>query len=264
MSWLDFLNPWRTIRRLMEQNAKLRAANHLLRRDIATITRNRHGLEQSTAKLSAENARLRIDNRLFQERSEYDTLTGARNRHGLEQAVTLALETLASQHLVEDTDTLPLLPMPSLGFIVSVLFIDLDHFKDLNDAHQEEEGGHKYGDKALQGAFQIIHSCFRDISGLTGRWGGDEFVVVLPCIDQDVALSKAEMVRKLIKDEFLTMGGITASIGVSSFFFRIGDDPRKSLPEWVAITDKAMYAAKRSGKNRVCRLSSVDSFDRRR
>lgn len=262
MNWLDIFNPWRVNRQILEQNAKLRKANHQVNHLLRTATRKFEQAEKFNTKLSAEVAKLRTENNELRERSEYDPLTRARNRYGLEQAVMLALETLARQHLVEVTDTLSLLPMPSLGFIVSTLFIDLDHFKDLNDTHLG--GGHEHGDKALQKAFRIIHSCFRDISGLTGRWSGDEFVVVLPCIEQDVAFSKAEMLRKLIEKEFLTIGGITASIGVASFLFMVGDDPRKSFPEWVAIADKAMYVAKRSGKNLVYRLPSTDSFDRRR
>ncbi|MFZ3032099.1 MAG: GGDEF domain-containing protein [Candidatus Moraniibacteriota bacterium] len=217
-------NPWRVIRRLLAQNAKLRAENRVLRK-----------------------------------RSEYDPVTGGRNRHGLERAVTLALKTLASQHLVEDTNTMPLLPLPSLAFVVSMLFVDLDHFKELNDAQ-----GHTKGDKALKEAQGIIDSCFRDISGLTGRWGGDEFVIVLPCADQDVAHARAEKVRQLIEKKFQVDGGITASIGVSSALFRIGENPRDFLPGLVSVCDQAMYEAKRSGKNRVYRLPCANSFDRRR
>lgn len=224
MTLADFFNPWGVNRRLLAQNAKLRAENRVLRK-----------------------------------RSEYDTVTGGRNRYGLERAVTLALKTLASQHLVEDTNTMPLLPLPSLAFVVSMLFIDLDHFKDLNDAH-----GHQTGDKALKEVFSIIDSCFRDISGLTGRWAGDEFVVVLPCVDQDIAHSKAEKVRQLIEQKFQADGGITASIGVSSSLFRIGENPRDFLPGLISVCDQAMYEAKRAGKNRIYRLPCTNSFDRRR
>jgi diguanylate cyclase (GGDEF)-like protein len=128
----------------------------------------------------------------------------------------------------------------------SVLFIDIDNFKQVNDIH-----GHLVGSSTLRQVGAQIKSALRDVDVVI-RYGGDEFVVVLIGTNSTQALQAAERVRNQIsRFGFLAEGeteciSITASIGVASCPQHARD--KKSL---LRLADETMYAAKRSGKNRV-------------
>lgn len=130
----------------------------------------------------------------------------------------------------------------------SVLFIDLDHFKAVNDTY-----GHATGDKVLQSAAHCIGKSIRSSDSL-GRVGGEEFSVFLPNTTQESALGVAENIRRAIESlniEIAELGTlrITASIGVA------GNLPEVSaMQEIQKRADQAMYKAKRAGRNRVAYL----------
>ena len=114
--------------------------------------------------------------------------------------------------------------------------LDLDHFKRVND-----EQGHEAGDRALAMVGAVIADHVRG-ADLAARWGGEEFVVVLPGADAPAARAFAERVRAAVA----TSGtGLTASAGVA--VSEIPADPRALL----AAADAAMYAAKRAGRDRT-------------
>lgn len=122
----------------------------------------------------------------------------------------------------------------------ALIFIDLDHFKQINDTL-----GHAAGDKTLQQLTQIARECLRN-SDLLGRWGGEEFLVLLPNTDLTQARLLAEKIRSLLgckdRDERPLA---TASFGVAQI------QPGESWQSWVARADSAMYLAKKNGRNRV-------------
>lgn len=124
---------------------------------------------------------------------------------------------------------------------ISVLMIDVDHFKAVNDRH-----GHPTGDAVLA---HVAHQCLGMLrSGdLFTRWGGEEFVALLPATDADGALEVAERLRAGVADAVLPelRHRITASIGVAT---GTGEETIDAL---IARADAAMYAAKRAGRNRV-------------
>jgi diguanylate cyclase (GGDEF)-like protein len=128
----------------------------------------------------------------------------------------------------------------------SVLFIDIDNFKQVNDIH-----GHLVGSSILRQVGGQIRSALRDVDVVI-RYGGDEFVVVLIGTNSGQALQAAERVRNQIsRFGFLAEGkfesiSITASIGVASCPQHARD--KQSL---LRLADETMYAAKRGGKNRV-------------
>jgi diguanylate cyclase (GGDEF)-like protein len=131
------------------------------------------------------------------------------------------------------------------GHEISVLIVDVDHFKSVNDAH-----GHAAGDLVLRGVSGVLASATRRADILC-RWGGEEFVVALPQTDLAGALVAAERIRSWIArtDHHLSSGatlGVTASIGVSSAPAPWG------IEEVVAAADIALYDAKHHGRNRVC------------
>jgi diguanylate cyclase (GGDEF)-like protein len=129
----------------------------------------------------------------------------------------------------------------------AVLFLDLDHFKALNDSY-----GHQLGDAALRELAGVLRATLRG-GDLVGRWGGEEFAALLPEADRAQALAIAERLRAVIAAHAFAVGGgahLTASIGLAAY--PADAEGRDGLVEWA---DRAMYAAKRLGRNQV-RLSN--------
>ena len=126
----------------------------------------------------------------------------------------------------------------------SVLFVDLDHFKRVNDAH-----GHAAGDQVLQAAARTLQKGVRH-NDVVGRIGGEEFGVLLPQTDLERALQVAEHLRRSIEQLAIDVGGhslkITASIGVAHC-----PDGKTELRSLQQRADSAMYQAKAAGRNRV-------------
>ncbi|WP_348697752.1 GGDEF domain-containing protein [Duganella fentianensis] len=160
--------------------------------------------------------------------SSIDALTGALNRAGLEdQGGRLALRL---QRARRD---------------LAVLMIDVDHFKQINDSF-----GHAAGDEVLRCLTRLLRQELRPMDVLA-RIGGEEFVLVLDGVDPAAALRLAERLRARIADESVPCDGAavayTVSIGVVASV-TAGYD----LPTLMAAGDRAMYDAKRSGRNQVC------------
>ncbi len=129
------------------------------------------------------------------------------------------------------------------GQICSLLFLDIDHFKALNDGY-----GHGAGDTILYEFAQSIRQVIRERDAV-GRWGGEEFVVILSETDQVEARHVAERIRTTIGSRPFTVGGgihLTCSIGVASYPTHAHN--RELL---VSAADYAMYAAKSLGRNQV-------------
>ncbi len=127
--------------------------------------------------------------------------------------------------------------------ICSLLFLDLDHFKTINDSY-----GHHSGDTVLRELATIVRPILRPGDTL-GRWGGEEFIAVFPETDGEGAVIVGERIREAVASHIFPVGGglhMTCSIGVASY-------THEALPrdELVAAADHAMYAAKRMGRNQV-------------
>jgi diguanylate cyclase (GGDEF)-like protein/PAS domain S-box-containing protein len=159
-----------------------------------------------------------------------DSLTGLSNRRAFDER--LAAEWIfASQHQAP----------------LSLLLLDVDHFKSYNDTY-----GHQMGDEALRRVALAIGECARLSGDLAARYGGEEFVVVLPRADAARAWEVAERIRAQVEDLQLEhsrseSGIVTLSIGVSSADRVAGTDAETLL----AAADGALYAAKRGGRNRI-------------
>ncbi len=135
---------------------------------------------------------------------------------------------------------------------LSILMIDIDHFKKVNDTY-----GHTKGDFVLRKVSSVITNTVRDVD-ISSRYGGEEFVVILPETEQRDTMLIAERIRKRVEEldmsdeEGLENLKITISIGVASF-------PENATTEksLIEAADKAMYNAKRNGRNRVVGFSSL-------
>jgi diguanylate cyclase (GGDEF)-like protein len=133
----------------------------------------------------------------------------------------------------------------------TLLFMDLDHFKSVNDQH-----GHLSGSRLLVEVARVLRSCVRD-EDVVVRYGGDEYVVLLVGIDSGGGLKVAERVRRAIEDHrFLSREGsrvrVTASIGLASF-----PEHAQTKAEILDFADRAMYRGKRSTRN-VVYMASKD------
>lgn len=130
------------------------------------------------------------------------------------------------------------------GHPLSVLMIDIDRFKTINDRY-----GHETGDRALQFVAESLHALTRTVD-LQCRWGGEEFLILLPEIRRSEARRVAERIRRHFeKNSSKTAPAFTVSIGVTGNLS--GDE---SLPAIISRSDRAMYRAKHAGRNRVCSL----------
>lgn len=130
---------------------------------------------------------------------------------------------------------------------LSLLILDLDHFKNINDSY-----GHTTGDQVLQLFSSIIKSHTRE-SDLAGRYGGEEFIIILPETDLAGAHNFAERIRKSLELAHVTKENnqisVTVSIGAASYHERHGVNPLLLMED----ADKALYQAKEQGRNRtVC------------
>lgn len=136
-----------------------------------------------------------------------------------------------------------------LGHPLAALFVDLDHFKSLND-----EYSHEVGDLALREVSRKIHSGMRRIDTVA-RYGGEEFVVLLVETPLDSAVEVAERVRQAVETTSLATSHGTARVTVSVGVAAHGPKTR-DLESLIRRADEAMYAAKQAGRNRVVALAS--------
>lgn len=127
---------------------------------------------------------------------------------------------------------------------LSILMLDIDHFKRLNDTY-----GHGAGDKALQRFTMICTNALRNVD-VFGRWGGEEFVAMLPETDIQGATVIAERLRKLTAENLLTYNdhkiNFTVSIGIAEF-----KDGETSIDAVLSRADNAVYDAKKAGRDRI-------------
>ena len=167
-------------------------------------------------------------NRKLSELATEDSLTGVANRRALEQA------------LLREWERCRELRQP-----LTVVMLDVDHFKQYNDVH-----GHLAGDQQLVRVARMLSTHVRPVRELLARFGGEEFALVLPGTSIDDAMQRAEAMRR-------SFGGgdpgPTISLGVAS----IEPSGRFVPDDLIRAADMALYAAKRAGRNRVVRAAPL-------
>lgn len=140
------------------------------------------------------------------------------------------------------------------GRPLSLMILDIDHFKPINDTH-----GHDIGDKVIQEVAERIRNSVRGID-LACRYGGEEFLIAMPDTDLDFAAIVAERLRQEIADHKVTLNGgrdeisVTVSIGIASTANGPKDDTGQKL---IKRADEALYVAKSGGRNRVIHAAAA-------
>jgi diguanylate cyclase len=168
--------------------------------------------------------RVRDQNQLLLEVSRTDGLTELLNRRYWEDAVSAEFQRCRGS-----------------GRQASLLMLDIDHFKAINDEH-----GHPVGDDVIRSVAHILRDSLRE-EDVPGRYGGEEFGAVLPDTPAAGAQIIAERVRSRIESTALSRAGVraTVSIGIAQLYEHDAD-----YGAWIAHADRALYAAKERGRNR--------------
>ena len=179
--------------------------------------------------LSRQNEELGTLNKKFRELAIRDGLTGLFNhRHG-------------EDRLVDEVDR-----AQKFNRNLSLLFIDLDNFKVFND-----KNGHLAGDEVLHSLGKLMSGATRD-SDTLARWGGEEFIIIAPETDEQMACQLAETIRKQVAEyafphaDQQPLGHVSLSIGVATM-----SDGIANAEQLLKLADKAVYRAKESGRNRT-------------
>lgn len=213
--------------------AALRADNERIARE--ANEQLEHRVEERTQELSSALQQLGEAHARLREHSARDGLTGVFNRRYFEQAFAPLLAQCAA-------DAKPF----------SLLITDLDHFKRVNDEH-----GHLTGDDCLRCIAATLQQCAGD-SAVVARFGGEEFVVLMPGADELSARRTAEAIRQRIAAQVFALEGgrqlhLTVSIGAATVGSGVIVEPDTLLRR----ADDALYEAKRSGRNRVVQGSAA-------
>lgn len=172
--------------------------------------------------------------RLLSERAEVDGLTGLPNR----AAFNRRWETEVQENL-------------RIGRPLSLAMFDIDHFKKINDTF-----GHPAGDEVLQEFARLVSSSIRS-TDVVCRFGGEEFAAILPQATPEEAINVCERIRQRLSDQVFNKmpeHKVTVSIGLASAARQV---PVANAEGWLELADKALYSAKRGGRNRM-EVTSID------
>lgn len=187
----------------------------------------RIGFAANVAALAIENRQAHDE---LERRAYFDYLTGLANRrYFFEKAENEMVRTMR------------------YGGALSLVMLDIDHFKQVNDTH-----GHKVGDTVLQKLAEVARATLRDVD-VVGRIGGEEFAVLLPATGAEPAMEAAERLRVALAAAPVTLSlgpplHFTASFGVATL-----SEKGANIDTLLNQSDQALYRAKTEGRNRVCR-----------
>ena len=190
----------------------------------------RRASTQRAAEARVEAERLDRENRSIKEQAQLDALTKIGNRAAFDQHLLAAVNRAEQE-----------------GHRLGLIMMDVDHFKQFNDTH-----GHQAGDEVLRTVAQCLRQTAAE-TGFVARYGGEEFAVILANDAAERIGDLAEQIRVAVADTPANYGGRQLSV-TASFGAVVATPKQESLtPErLIEVADAQLYAAKRSGRNRVC------------
>jgi diguanylate cyclase len=205
-------------------------------KELSNATTRSSALEANFLKTTKDLDQIKDSLKLAEQHSNTDALTGLANRRSLEAFLRTAQITAMEA-----------------GTPLSILMIDIDHFKKFNDSY-----GHQVGDQVLRLVARVLQESVRDCD-LAARYGGEELMAVLPGAALTVCAEAAERIRRRISDARLTrratgeeISSVTVSIGVAQF--RLAE----SADGMIERCDRALYQAKRAGRNCTVKEAAID------
>jgi polar amino acid transport system substrate-binding protein len=190
----------------------------------ARVRREKHLTEQALEKLKLTQSILEQRNEELKILSTTDALTGLSNRVKLEADMEYELQYARRYHQHQ----------------FGIIMIDIDNFKLINDTY-----GHQKGDTVLKMVAQLFINHIRQVDHI-GRWGGEEFIVICPQVNEEELVTVAENLRhQIAHTRFPNINLITASFGVSTY------QPGDSIEMLISRADNALYQSKEAGRNQV-------------
>lgn len=210
-----------------------------------------HKVAERTAELRNKNAELEGAYAQLEAISLSDPLTGLNNRRYLQKLIPMDIAKVQRDH----APATPNRPQRKVSRDLTFFILDVDFFKSVNDLY-----GHAAGDQLLIQLSEVLTKICRE-SDCVVRWGGEEFLIVSRFADRDEAPLMAERIRKSIEHyNFILPDGSTlkktCSIGFASFPFLHDHHMTLSWEQVIDVADRALYAAKKSGRNRSVGLSA--------
>lgn len=185
-------------------------------------------------------------NEHFEQFEELTQILQQKNSHLATLAMRDQLTGISNRHMFSELYEKELAMLKRYNGRLSLVMIDLDHFKSINDTY-----GHNIGDSVLREFAQVVSHQVRE-ADILARWGGEEFVLLLRETMCDQAYVVCEKIRQRIESHmFAEVGNITCSIGMSEI------DATDTLESGIERADRALYEAKRSGRNQTVRCDSV-------
>jgi diguanylate cyclase (GGDEF)-like protein len=203
-----------------------------------------HKVTERTAQLQNKNAELENAYAQLEAISLSDPLTGLNNRRYLQKLIPMDIAKVQREYV----PPIPNRPQRKISRDLTFFILDVDFFKSVNDQY-----GHSAGDQLLIQLSELLIKICRE-SDCVVRWGGEEFLIVSRFADRDEAPMMAERIRTSIENHSFTLpdGSIlkkTCSLGFASFPFLRDEPMALSWEQVIDIADRALYAAKKSGRN---------------
>jgi diguanylate cyclase (GGDEF)-like protein/PAS domain S-box-containing protein len=172
-------------------------------------------------------------------------------------AVTDRLTNIPNRRAFDEQIDKQIRLMGRIGRPISLLMIDIDHFKHYNDQY-----GHPAGDEILKNVANLLSLKARR-TDLVARYGGEEFAVILPSTNETGALLMAERFQEAIRTYPWAQGKLTVSIGISTIF--VGKQAHKKkagyVAELISAADRALYHSKKNGRDRVTHAAAAPDLD---
>ncbi len=212
-------------KRIVVVDEKEKIVSIMLQRELISLSYSKWAtiMKEYSSELSQINEMLNKKTKKYEQMASMDQLTGLYNRYKFTELFVSLYSTMTKRNNE-----------------MSLIMMDIDHFKNINDTY-----GHNVGDKVLVDLSLILKKHFRNVD-IIGRWGGEEFVALMPTANMENSKKIAEKIRLAIKEaKLLDDLQVTASFGVTQI--KMGD----TLEAIIGRADDALYEAKKSGRDAI-------------
>lgn len=226
-----FMRPIRALARTATEIGQGHLTTQVMQQNLASeFVPLATAMDKMAQQLAVHDAQLRATNAKLEILAQRDGLTALANRHVFDVRLQAALQVSVA-----------------LCSPLALLMIDIDYFKRFNDKY-----GHLEGDSCLRAVADVLSKSVRNDGDLAARFGGEEFVLLLPGATIDQAVKIADRLRQSVEDRAIVhadspLGRVTVSIGVAT----VGDNGAETVDALIKAADDALYAAKAQGRNKV-------------